>query len=267
MLRFLLVLIALLVLGGSAKIQEPAHTGQASANSTGNEVNDTTSLFSPVWSSENKRVARVTGRPGMGYYEEFYPCDVGLQAHSWDDVSIEEKMLAWGYEILDENGESFDTPVMVHPLEVIGSLLSMYFKENGSLPESSQELFDWELERVKKWFEKGLLEDAIYESFDSFEAHFLTSLISPVTGELIEWNNLDFSRGNVFVTVINDHPQALEAARERYTESWNARPEDERSRKPGPDRLDDATFVYMRAYGESGVLGEFTSASFSKKHD
>ena len=262
MIRFLLVLTALLVLGGSAKIQEPANTAQASANSASNEDNDTSSLFSPVWSSENKVVGRDFGvPPTLSPYSEFYPCDVGLQAVSWNDVSIEERMLAFGYQILDDQGNLLDKRKSVEPLVLVGNLLMNYYEQNGQLPDSSEALYDWSINRWQGFYEDGYTD----KKPEEYAAELAEKLTSPVTGKLIEWNHQEFSRGNAFVTIVNANSDALEFARSDYLSHWHERTAEERARAPGPDRIEDAVFVLYRAYGEEGVLREFGSTSFSKQ--
>ena len=167
-------------------------------------------------------------------------------------------MFANGYEVVGERGDSTEHSKVYHPLETIGHVLKSYYLQNRSLPESSQELIDWELERVKKWFEEGLLEDGQYESYDAFEAHFLASLISPVTGKLIEWNHADFSRGNGFVTIMNADPKALEMVTGRWLETLERQPI--KGVKTGHEDIENTVFIYYRAYGESGILDDWWSA-------
>ena len=258
MWKILLATLCLVLFTGCVKTQNSAEARQSADSSTTQNNNNDEQLESKNWSFDNTKELH-SGFPIIADdvskipVYEYCPCDKGYQAKSWDEVTIAERMLAIGYEKLDPNGDSFSPPMKVRPMQTIASVLKSYYLKNGAIPETSQELYDWYLNRNRKWYEEGHT-GGKFDTYKDFAASFLESVTSPVTGKLIEWNHQNFSRGNAFVTIVNANPTALE----NHISLWKGSLENHHidGARTNEEGLSNTVFVYYRAYGESGVLVE-----------
>lgn len=245
---------------GCAIALASAEAAQSSAEKLASDGNLVVTTDVSGWITAGKRELRANSMPPTGamlgpFLMEFYPCDKGYQAHSWDDVSVEERMLANGYEILDENGQSYSPKKKVEPLTKIAMVLNSFYLKHGRLPSTSQELYDWILDRRRESYESGKSKGD-FETFAEYEANFIESVTSPVTGKPIEWNHQNFSRGNAFVTVLNLNPEALSYQQKTWVEAVENGPIIGSVIRTDANGADNTVFLYFRAYGESGVLVE-----------
>ena len=175
--------------------------------------------------------------PSSDILGKIYPCDRKVQSEMWSDLKSEERMLASGYEVVNETGQSFKPKKIVYIAKNLIDLLASYYFEKGCEPKDREELLAFGMEK------------AVNQKFESEEernaacAEFLQGLVSPVTGKLIEWDHQNFSAGNAFVAVANDNPTAMkEIAKLAQTAGLSS------------TELAGAVNIYVRLYGKSGVI-------------
>lgn len=195
--------------------------------------------------------------PESDPYSELIPYDVEKEADYWVDLTVEERMLANGYELLDESGESFKPyPRFVNIPAAVHKAVLRFYVENGRNPVNSDELYIWQ---VGKIIEPQLEGKKRYDINGALSDYF-TYLTSPVTGKLIEIDNPNFNRGNIYVTAMNDKPEMLAIRGDLEVSSNFAKryPEViEKREKYGGLKYSS----YCRVFGETGVLFHSTMNS------
>ncbi len=183
----------------------------------------------------------VTGDP----FAAVWLYDADIQDTSWANVSLKERMLANGFT----SSTNKDNLHQCHnALNIVATLLGRYYIDNGKLPDDGDALLVWQLDRLKA----PLPEDAPQFDVDEAVTNLFVDLTSPVTGELINWDRYTFSRGNGFVTVINEDAEAnkINNKVEEETAKYSSGNEDKLKQFEGIDPLR----FYIRAYGETGIL-------------
>ncbi|MEP0813790.1 MAG: hypothetical protein HRF49_03875 [bacterium] len=194
------------------------------------------------WNFKDKQEIPLNRPPGIsGPYDKIYPCSASLQTNHFAELSVEERMLVNGYELLD-NGKSFKPMKVRKPVCNLAGWIAHFYYSKGRMPQSTEELFEH------------------LDELDGKETDFIDlyeSIISPVTGKPLEWNHAEFSPGNAFITVINADPAALEIAQDDYSKMIA----EQGSSPPEGVKLAfdinaprDRIFVYSRIYGTSGVV-------------
>ncbi len=186
----------------------------------------------------------------IGIYEEFYPCDKGLETANWNDMTDKERMLALGYEILEKDGKALDKPAVIRPVMMASNLIMKYYLVHQKAPESIEQLWECYYSCVgKAYSDLGHNETEVREAFNE-------SLTSPVTGKLLEWDHQNFSRGNAYITIVNENPDALEVAEEDWQRCCQNRPTDPENPSKLIDLSDTAIVLHMycRVYGETGII-------------
>lgn len=236
------MLVIVLLCASCGNVRSASDT--ASGDSTG------ISKGSSSFSLADKREIQPTRKPAISFYEQYFPCDRDMQAEYWADVSPAERMLVHGYEQLDENGDSYEKPYYIRPIQTLANMILKYYFIHDRMPSSTEDLWQFYLE----YFGEAYAEQGVTE--EDFRKAFIKTITSPVTGEPVEWNHQEFSRGNAFITVLNDNPEALALAESDWSELWENRvkvPVDSES-PCKHDGLGKRIHIYMRVYGETGVL-------------
>ena len=215
----------------------------------------------------NKRLLESRGFPPGGPisdpFKEIIPYDCELQADSWAKLSVEERMLAIGYEILSENGESYEPyPKQVRLPHMILGAMAQFYTQHERNPKSADELLEWRVSNIMAPVPEG------YEPYDVQEAldNQFSLLTSPVTGRLVEFDDPNFSPGNIYVTVMNDKPDMVEIE-QKYEAEMNYEknyPEAfEKRKKYGGEPI----YSYYRVFGQTGVISHGDSVIIPKKKD
>ena len=228
----------------------------ASCNSEGQKP---ASSNAEIGAFSNKHVAAFTlngkceigprREPATGGLEEFYPCDKELRAGGWPAMTPRERMLANGWEELKENGQPYDPPKQHYPVHKLVSMMANYYHHFGKIPTNVDDLVACGNACIGDKAAEYGVEDM------NLKSYFEENLISPVTGEALTWNNPNFSAGNVFVTVVDENPGALQkvdAFHSQIAKQINAT-----SKLGGDFRADDSNdrfYIYVRVYGTSGVI-------------
>lgn len=255
-LGFVALIIAVAVLASlySCNLTQSGHSSidgspSYSASGTANGKSPAT------WSMEGKReIATNRGGPGMPILEEFYPTDTPMQADSWEPFSPEERMLAIGYEALKNPGTADEEWEVIQPIRFLIHYISSYYHEFGRSPKSNEEMVSSWTEYIRK---QGAFDGTGYTE-EKFRKWFYRLIMSPVTGKPIEWNHPEFSRGNAYIAIINEIPEAYEKAEEmRIQSSERVNREahaNDPSRRIDPYRKLDHVHVFVRVYGETGII-------------
>ncbi len=184
-------------------------------------------------------------------YSKFYPCNKYCQTMDVDNLNIEEKMLVFGYELLDNNDEPFDPPKIFNPLSMLSNMIIKYYVVHGTMPKTSDDLFGcFYLCSNEMFVKSGKTKEDARNEFDK-------SITSPVTGEPIIWDNMEFSAGNAFVTVMNDNKEAFAYAKESFVKMFDTYPELQRPMDEGL-----TIFLYYRVYGTDGVIDNVLMAPY-----
>ena len=191
------------------------------------------------FSLKNKREIPPRRPPAADGYAQYYPCDKGMQANGWAFLTPRERMLANGYEELDETGNPYKPAKTHRPVYLVASMLATAYHAHRTIPKNVHEL----AECAKSMGLGG----------DGLEEYFAEMLTSPVTGEVIDWNCPNFSAGNAFVTIINENKDAYKLAEERLAEAMKGHDDDSRLNVPKVPAK-DKIHVYIRVYGNSGVI-------------
>lgn len=193
--------------------------------------------------------------PSRNGYEEFFPGGMTLEADSWNGLSKHERLLALGFEVAREDGTSFKSPYTVRPVHTLAAMLEKYYLIYEKLPANMDDLFECYYHCVKDSYDKqGIGKEEVKEIF-------LSSVTSPVTGKPLEWNHPEFSKGNAYITLINENPDALNKAMEEWQTIWETKPDAPEGYEWKDDPEAKFTFVYCRIYGETGVLDNFKTSA------
>jgi hypothetical protein len=201
---------------------------------------------------DGKREVGASTEPGLCNFEKFYPCDVTLQSEIWSTLTVQERMLAKGYEFVDENGASYDPKRLVDPVRNLSSMIACYYNLHSKMPESTDEIWNC-IENMMA--DREPLDRPISE----IKKEFYDSLISPVTGRLIEWDKPSFSRGNAFITVMNDNSDALGEVEIRYANLSDQFPEKPAGNPRPANATGKKVHVMARIYGETGIIDSFVT--------
>jgi hypothetical protein len=243
---FIILLILLLSCNyGNKQDAGNATTGIQLSSQNADDPSRSTSEFE----LKGKRELNLERDPAVCDYAKYYPCDVSLQSDIWSTLTVQERMLAKGYELVDNDGVSFSPKKEINPVRALAGMIACYYNVHGKMPESTDEIW--------KCIEDMLVkQDSLDRPVSEVKKEFYDSIISPVTGKVIEWNKESFSRGNAFVTVMNDNQEAIAEAEERYgklAEMMPPRPEGATL----PKKIQKKIHVMARIYGETGMLDSF----------
>ncbi|MCD6118572.1 hypothetical protein J7K50_01910 [bacterium] len=203
----------------------------------------------------NKKLLKVDYPPSGPWgdpYGEIIPYDCERQANNWDDLSVEEQMLGCGYEILDENGDSYEPrPRRVNIASRFEVGLLTFYQKHGRNPVNADEYLEWRISAIMT-----SPQPEGYEQYDVQEAldNLFSRLTSPVTGQLIEWDNPNFSPGNIYVRVVNDIPEAKKITDERHQRTLENHPEIKAKMDSGNYEDDVVYCVITRIFGKTGVI-------------
>ena len=187
------------IVGAAGLISAKANDYVFGRNSTPPNYNAPNNI---AWSIIGKQELPTTRTPGTADpFAEFYPCDAEVQADSFDKLSAAERMLAIGYKVSGgEKGPYSRYDHGVKPVSFMADFIGQFYFRNGRMPVSTEEMFRYMDEQSGRVDSAGLYQ----------------LLVSPVTVKPLEWNHESFSRGNAFITVINDNPEALSVAEARH---------------------------------------------------
>ena len=218
------------------------------ASSNSNDLEKTVSQFDIV----GKRELDVNTEPSLCQYEKYYPCDVSLQSEIWSTLTVQERMLAKGYELIDEDGVSYNPKRSIDPIRNLSSLIACFYNSHSRMPESTDEIWNCI---------EGLMDghEPLDKSRSQIKQEFYDSLVSPVTGRLIEWDKQSFSCGNAFITVMNDYTDAFGEAEVRYASIEDQLPEKSEGSPVPTNATGKKIHVMARIYGETGIIDSFVT--------
>lgn len=249
---YMLLLIVAIAIAGTAFIYGVTKASAANQNQANKAIVDRLPAKIDYAKATSLKAERAPSRNG---YEEFFPGGMALESDSWDSLSQRERLLALGFEVAREDGTSYKTPYTVRPVHTLAAMLEKYYLMYDKLPGSIDDLFECYYHCVKDAYDKqGIGKEEVKEIF-------LSSITSPVTGKPLEWNHPDFSKGNTYITLINENPNALTRAMEEWQEIWENKPEAPEGYDWKEDSEAKFTFVYCRIYGETGVIDNFKTSS------
>jgi hypothetical protein len=224
------------------KVNEP----EASAHPT--PVKNTNSFIS---SGNFRELDAKTSLNSSSPYLEYYPCNLQGKSSEADKLTKTERMLVFGYEQLDEYNAPFNPAKRFEPVTTLSGMLVRYYAVHESLPKSTDDLFECYNSFYKDEIAKeGKTKEEVKKDFDNM-------LRSPITGKPLEWQNPNFSAGNVFITIVNDNPEALKYAETEFAKSLS---EYKDQAKPMFDGL--RVYLYCRVYGESNIIDNIQLSKF-----
>jgi len=127
-----------------------------------------------------------------------------------------------------------------NPLWTVVRLYRRFYEKHGRAPENT-----WELIRDTRYGEV-LLKGSAPRTGDTLEnPELFRSVISPVTGKLIEFTHEELSPGNMWIAVVDK--ETLDKVAEKWV---GVGPEGE----PLPMTKFEGTIYYYRAYGHKGII-------------
>lgn len=222
--------------------------GDTIASSSSPDQSKSTSRFDIL----GKKELHTDRNPAVCDYAKYYPCDATLQSEYWVTMTVEERMLAKGYEFVQDDGSSYNPKREVNPVRNLVGMIACYYNKYGKMPESTDDIWTCAAELIET---QGTLDKPISQ----IKKEFYDSLVSPVTGSLIAWDKQSFSRGNAFITVMNNNPDAITEAEVRYANLSDMLPE-KPANAPFPANATGKTIHMMaRVYGETGILDSFVT--------
>ncbi len=184
-------------------------------------------------------------------YQQFYPCDVSAKPIELKDLTQAERLLLFGYELLDEYDAPYNPQQRFQPVTTLLGMMMRYYAIYESLPKTADDLFECYYSFYKDDFEKE------GKTLEAARADFVNMIKSPVTNKPIDWQNQNFSAGNVYIAVINDNPDAMKIAETKFRESLGVAGEQAKPRFDG-----FTVYLYCRVYGESGVIDNIDMSHF-----
>jgi hypothetical protein len=231
-----------------------------------------------------KREVKPSALPNPNALPELYPCDAALQSQTWQFLSPAERMLANGFEVLDEAASPLDPPFTVNPIRDIAEQIALYYKYNGAMPNANKALVELAApgmdtgDDLIEFVQGAILMGEASPAVENYDLLWK----NPYTGAPIAYDKEAHSPGDCFIAIVNLHPQGA-AAVAKYRAKLEGKPaaqtggmgggmmmseSSEPQKRPAEaaaaeipaDDPSNPIVVYVRIYGKTGVLTSYVFA-------